>query len=109
MMNATLINNRYRILETLGRGGFGETYLAEDLHLPSARKCVLKQLKPIVQQPFIPLWMKERFQREAVILEDLGAASNQIPELYAYFSEDEQFYLVQEWIAGETLAQNESK
>jgi serine/threonine protein kinase, bacterial len=105
MMNAALINNRYRILKTLGRGGFGETYLAEDVHLPSARKCVLKQLKPIVEQPTIPLWMKERFQREAAILEELGAASPQIPELYAYFSEQEQFYLVQEWIEGETLAQ----
>lgn len=105
MMNAALINNRYRILETLGRGGFGETYLVKDLHLPSGRKCVLKQLKPIVQQSPIPLWMKERFQREAATLEELGAASSQIPELYAYFSENDQFYLVQEWIEGETLAQ----
>ena len=100
-----LLNNRYRIIKTLGRGGFGETYLTIDNHMPSGRKCVLKQLKPIVKESKMPLWMKERFQREAAILEELGNGSNQIPQLYAYFSEDDKFYLVQEWIEGLTLNQ----
>ena len=105
MSSTSLISNRYRILETIARGGFGETYLVEDLHLPSGRKCVLKKLKPVVEKPQISGWIKERFQIEAATLEELGSANQQIPELFAYFSEAEQFYLVQEWVEGETLAQ----
>ncbi|MGK7945498.1 MAG: protein kinase [Microcystaceae cyanobacterium] len=99
------LNNRYQILESIGRGGFGETFLAIDTHLPSSRKCVIKQLKPVVESPTIPDWLKERFQREAAILESLGHKHPQIPQLYAYFSENNNFYLVQEWIDGLTLSQ----
>lgn len=109
-MNKTiLLNNRYQFIETLGRGGFGETYLAIDTHLPSQKKCVIKQLKPIIHEPQIPVWMQERFQQEARILEHLGEENQQIPRLFAYFSEENNFYLVQEYIKGITLTQKVEK
>ncbi|MDV2998675.1 MAG: Serine/threonine-protein kinase C [Chroococcopsis gigantea SAG 12.99] len=108
-MNLTLLNNRYQILQTLARGGFGETYIAIDTHMPSGRRCVIKKLHPALQTEEIPDWLKERFQREAAILEELGENSRQIPRLYAYFYENDDFYLVQEWIDGVTLTQKQAQ
>ncbi|TVQ18274.1 MAG: serine/threonine protein kinase [Leptolyngbya sp. DLM2.Bin15] len=104
-MSSTLLSNRYQILETLGAGGFGTTLLAEDIQMPSRRKCVIKQLKPIENNPDIYRLVQERFHREAAILENLGNVNGQIPQLYAYFNEDDRFYLIQEWIEGVTLSQ----
>lgn len=108
MINQTpssLLSHRYKVLGLLGDGGFGKTFLVEDTQIPSNRRCVVKQLKPIHDNPQIHQIVKDRFQREAAILERLGDGHDQIPQLYAYFSEDEQFYLVEEWVEGDTLAQ----
>ena len=102
-MTPTLLNNRYKIIRDLATGGFGHTFLAEDTYLPSRRHCVIKQLKPVNNSPQTFQLVQGRFQREAAILEKLGESSHQIPKLYAYFEEAGQFYLVQEFIQGQTL------
>jgi serine/threonine protein kinase, bacterial len=105
LMTTQLLSDRYQIIRTLGSGGFGDTFLAEDTHMPSRRLCVVKCLRPIQANPQINQLVQERFQREAAILEALGNGHSQIPMLYAYFYDQmgQQFYLVQEWVDGDTL------
>ena len=95
---------RYRIIGELSQGGFSQTFLAEDLHLPGRPHCVVKQLKPKSDDTRILQTSRRLFETEAKVLEKLGL-HDQIPSLLAYFEEDREFYLVLELIKGESLAQ----
>src|SRR5262245_32670310 len=100
-----IINNRYRVLQSLGKGGCGQTFLVEDTHLPSKPYRVIKKLKSVTDAPEYYQIIKERFDREAAVLEELGRNTDRIPTLYAYFNEGDEFYLVQDWIEGKNLKQ----
>ncbi|MCC5653730.1 serine/threonine protein kinase [Nostoc sp. XA013] len=98
-----LFRGRYEILQILGRGGFGITFLAKNAILPGNPLCVIKQLCPKVTNP--QSWQRActRFEKEAKTLGQLGSHS-QIPMLLDYFQANGEFFLIQEYVPGLTLA-----
>lgn len=103
-MLGKLLDRRYEVTQVLGAGGFGRTYLARDTRRPGNPTCVVKQLKPLSSDPNFLETARRLFNSEAETLEQLGH-HDQIPRLLAYFEEDQEFYLVQEFIEGHTLTQ----
>jgi CHASE2 domain-containing sensor protein/tRNA A-37 threonylcarbamoyl transferase component Bud32 len=97
-----LLYGRYKISKTLASGGFGRTYLAEDTQRQGNPICVVKQLMPARRDTRFMEVARRLFNTEAEILDIVGKHP-QIPELFASFEENQEFYLVQEYIAGHTL------
>ncbi|MEB3216323.1 MAG: protein kinase [Nostocales cyanobacterium 94392] len=104
MVVNTVLRKRYRVLRSLGSGAFGDTYLAEDLDLPSHPKCVVKHLRPKTPEADVLMIARRLFESEAATLYRLGNLSTQIPKLFAHFEENGEFYLVQEFIDGHDLS-----
>jgi tetratricopeptide (TPR) repeat protein len=103
-MTHPLLGGRYQIIRRLGGGGFGQTFLAEDQHLPGKPFCVVKHLQPKSNYPEALQAAQRLFEAEAAVLHELGH-HNQIPRLTAHFQEADEFYLVQEFIHGTVLSQ----
>lgn len=104
-MLGRLLGGRYRVTKTLGSGGFGHTYVAEDTQRPGNPLCVLKHLSFKSSNEEVLQQAKRLFYAEAETLERLGKHHDQIPHLLAYFEEDQEFYLVQEFIEGHSLSE----
>nr|WP_293108751.1 SUMF1/EgtB/PvdO family nonheme iron enzyme [Okeania sp. SIO2F4] len=104
MQPGKILRNHYKIIQLLGSGGFGDTYLAEDLDLPGKPKCVVKHLSPKSSDPEVLAIAQRLFDREANTLYKLGEDSEQIPKLFAHFQEGTEFYLVQEYIEGQDIS-----
>lgn len=105
-MLGKLLAERYKLVAVLGAGGFGQTYLAEDLQ--QDRRCVVKQFHPTSQDKNFLDVARRLFQSEVNALRRLGT-HDQIPALYDSFEEDEEFYFVQEFIDGHSLANELSR
>jgi eukaryotic-like serine/threonine-protein kinase len=104
MLIGTTLFRQYQVLEQIGSGGFGNTYRAIDTASPTKQYRAIKHLCPKNTDPESIRIAKKLFETEAKVLEHLGEHP-QIPRLFAYFEEDGEFFLAQEYIEGDNLTQ----
>ncbi len=102
-MQGQTVGGRYQIFTQLGQGEFGTTFLAQDIQKPENPQCIVKHFKPLSTDAYTLREAKRLFNQEALTLETLGK-HNQIPQLLAHFEENQEFYLVQEFIPGHDLS-----
>jgi serine/threonine-protein kinase len=96
--SGTILQSRYRIVRLLGHGGFGRTYLAEDIGRFD-EKCAVKEFEP-QQEDELSEKSLQLFQREATILYNIDHP--QIPKFQAIFEEENRLFLVQDYVEGIT-------
>lgn len=92
----TTLQNRYQITELIGKGGMGEVYLAIDQRL--GHSIALK--RTTVGDD---LMLTEAFEREARTLAQLRHST--LPKVSDHFIENDEQFLVMEYISGEDLSQ----
>lgn len=103
LQSGDILRQHYQIVSELGRGGFGRTYTARDLDIPDRPLRVVKEIKQPRNPQLLPE-AQERFEIEVRALHQLGG-DPQIPQLFDSFQENENFYLIQEYIEGHPLRQ----
>ncbi|GLV60368.1 hypothetical protein KDH_71880 [Dictyobacter sp. S3.2.2.5] len=100
------LKGRYRIKQTIGQGGMGSVYSAEDEQL-GRRLVAIKELNYLRLSEQEKREAAVQFQREAHLL--AGLQHPNLPNIYDYFEENGHWYLVMSLITGETLESYQQK
>ncbi|WP_341530685.1 serine/threonine-protein kinase [Nostoc sp. UHCC 0302] len=95
----TVLQNRYRIIQILGQGGFGRTYLAEDQRRFN-ELCAIKELISTATEASAWEKAQELFGREAATLYQIEHP--QVPKFRERFEQDQRLFLVVDYVAGKT-------
>ncbi len=96
-----VLRARYKIVASIGQGGMGAVYEAEDARL-AGRRCALKEVKLDPNMtPEARRQAQEQFYREASVLARLDHPT--LPKVSDYFSEDDIDFLVMDFVPGRDL------
>ena len=95
----TLLAQRYRIEEEIGQGGFGIVYKARDINWN--RRVAIKQINLHALNAKEVIEATDSYNREVKLLSTLKHPN--LPRIYDHFTDPEHWYLVMDYIEGETL------
>ncbi len=97
---ASLLQGRYRLVSQVGVGGFGEVYKALDTQ-HGERVVAIKRINLRGLSPQKTIEATDTFNRELHILSPLKHPN--LPRIYDHFTDPDHWYLVMEFLEGETL------
>ncbi|NER83969.1 MAG: tetratricopeptide repeat protein [Leptolyngbya sp. SIO1D8] len=97
-----LLGGRYQFIQVLSANDAGQTLLVADVHYPGHPKCVVRQLRLPTRNPMTLKFLLKLLQKKVDVLEVIGR-HKQIPSIFSSFAADHNFYLVQEFIPGQSL------
>lgn len=102
MTSQKLLGGRYQLIRLIGSEEHYKTYLMADTHYPGHPKCTVKHLKLSARNPVTLQFLSRLLKKKVDMLETLGQ-HERIPKTLAYFEEDQDFYVVQQYVAGPSL------
>jgi serine/threonine protein kinase len=101
LLPGNLLGGRYRIVEMIGKGGFGAVYKATDERFQAKRIVAVKEMSDAQLSPAEKVKALQDFRNEANLLVQLRHPN--LPNVSDVFEEGEKAYLVMEFIEGKTL------
>ena len=96
----SLLAGRYRILAKVGEGGFGVVYKARDTQ-HGRRLVAIKQIDLGALSSRQIIEATDSYNREVTMLSQLSHPN--LPRIYEHFTDPTHWYLVMQYIEGETL------
>jgi len=102
----TLLRNRYFISSKVGEGGYGSVYKARDIQSKD-RLVAIKKVSLLGLYPKAMIEATTSFQREVSVLSKLDHPN--LPRVYEHFQNPRYWYVVMDFIEGETLEEYQSK